>query len=478
MCSGSEGAHFVMLAAEEGIRAAVRAASGQAPAASGQDLPDFELVQLFACESHPGKRKFIDRIVNAERRARGDVLVCIFCDIRDMGKRMAQCHTHEKECQVPDVNVLLVSTSCKDLSNLSASGRSSDGPVLALEHSPGGSADTFRGGLLPYLDNHEVDLIIYENSDNVANENGAASGQEQSNLDIFSAEVGARHFEVQCFLLNSKLFGLPQSRRRFWAVLTKTFSNMLDYSDRSIVDMFNTLRVLVECCQRKDCPAIDLFLPDSSQHVVSELLHRSSAEHNLLDPNRDWFGAHQKVYSDLRLSWGVPPPCSATAKSPWFDTLTPMQKSTLVLQQYRLLLSQPKCKTASGQDSGASPRIPSLMINISPSISWKAPPVTDTSPCMVPNQIMWVNLPTPRLMLGREALLFQGWPSSLIADDDVASDRLLGDLAGNAVSLPVQLAMVLSTFHAVPWRIARTDMPSPSTNADVDEALQLLSNII
>ena len=97
---------------------------------------------------------------------------------------------------------------------------------------------------------------------------------------------------------------------------------------------------------------------------------------------------------------------------------------------------------------------------------------------MVPNQIMWVNLPTPRLMLGREALLFQGWPSSLIADDDVASDRLLGDLAGNAVSLPVQLAMVLSTFHAVPWRIARTDMPSPSTNADVDDALQLLSNIM
>ena len=158
--------------------------------------------------------------------------------------------------------------------------------------------------------------------------------------------------------------------------------------------------------------------------------------------------------------------------------IDPMQKSTLVLQQYRLLLSQPKCKTAPCQDSGASPRIPSLMINISPSISWKAPPVTDTSPCMVPNQIMWVNLPTPRLMLGREGLLFQGWPSSLIVDDDVASDRLLGDLAGNAVSLPVLLALVLSTFHAVPWRIARTDMPSPSTNADVDEALQLLSNII
>ena len=114
--------------------------------------------------------------------------MCIFCDIKDMGKRRALCHVHKKECEVPDVNVLLVSTSCKDLSNLSTNSRGSgsDVPVLALEHSLGGSADTFRGGLLPYLGNHEDDLAIYENSDHLANELGAASSQEQGNLGIFS----------------------------------------------------------------------------------------------------------------------------------------------------------------------------------------------------------------------------------------------------------------------------------------------------
>ena len=81
-------------------------------------------------------------------------------------------------------------------------------------------------------------------------------------------------------------------------------------------------------------------------------------------------------------------------------------------------------------------------------------------------------------MLGREALLFQGWPASLLDDDDAVNDRLLGDLAGNAVSLPVQLALVLSTICALPWRTALTDMPSPSTNDDVEAALQLLSNIM
>ena len=97
---------------------------------------------------------------------------------------------------------------------------------------------------------------------------------------------------------------------------------------------------------------------------------------------------------------------------------------------------------------------------------------------MVPNQIRWVNLPTPRLMLGREALLFQGWPASLIPDDDVVSDHLLQDLAGNAVSLPAQLALMLSTFCAVPWRTPCTGMPSLSTNEDVDDALELLSNVM
>ena len=79
-----------------------------------------------------------------------------------------------------------------------------------------------------------------------------------------------------------------------------------------------------------------------------------------------------------------------------------------------------------------------------------------------------MNLTTARLMLGREALLFQGWPSSLVADDDVVTDRL-------PVQLAMQLAMVLSTLCAVPWR--STDMPSQSTKEDVDEALQLLANI-
>ena len=66
----------------------------------------------------------------------------IFEKIEDMGGSRAQCFVHGKECTVPSCNMLFVSTSCKDLSKLS--NKRYLKPVLSLETSSGGSADTFR----------------------------------------------------------------------------------------------------------------------------------------------------------------------------------------------------------------------------------------------------------------------------------------------------------------------------------------------
>ena len=55
-------------------------------------------------------------------------------------------------------------------------------------------------------------------------------------------------------------------------------------------------------------------------------------------------------------------------------------------------------------------------------------------------------------MLGRESLLMQGWP---ILQQDVAdefSSKFLQDLAGNAVSLPVLLAVAISTLCSLCWK--------------------------
>ena len=198
LCSGSEGAHFVMEAIQDSFR---------------KHGFDFELQQVFACEVDPKKREWIDQIINSQRRAEQRELICIFKNIKDMGGSVADCHTHGHKCRVPSCDFLVVSTSCKDMSPLSSSKFAN--PVLSLNHSAGGSADTFRG-LLAYLDNHEVVALFYENSDHLDSDNAAGSSRGDSNRDWFEAELTSRHFEGQSFILNSRLFCLPLCRSRFF----------------------------------------------------------------------------------------------------------------------------------------------------------------------------------------------------------------------------------------------------------------------
>ena len=141
MCSGSEGAHFCMKACQD--------AMNDRHTASGQGAVEFR--QLFACESDPKKQPWIYHIINHGRKQEGLSEICIFCDALDMGKDKAECFTHGGAlCLVPDVDVLILSTSCKDLSCLSKH-KSSSVAVLGLQHSPGGSADTFRGGFFKVI---------------------------------------------------------------------------------------------------------------------------------------------------------------------------------------------------------------------------------------------------------------------------------------------------------------------------------------
>lgn len=154
-CSGSEGAHFVMNALQHA-------------------WPDVVLRQVFACERDTSKRNWIHSLVNGSRTALGQDQVCIFEDISDLGSEMAQCHTHGRLCRVPGCDVLVVGTSCKDLSKMSNT--KFNQPVLSLQASPGGTATTFRG-LLGYLDSHSVDVVIYENSDNLDPHGGQGGGE-------------------------------------------------------------------------------------------------------------------------------------------------------------------------------------------------------------------------------------------------------------------------------------------------------------
>ena len=91
---------------------------------------------------------------------------------------------------------------------------------------------------------------------------------------------------------------------------------------------------------------------------------------------------------------------------------------------------------------------------------------------IMPKQVMFIfdGDKVPRLILGRECLLLQGFPISLKMLENPASARetysenFLGDLAGNMVSTPVMLAAVMSTMAAVSW------IPDEPETSSADEA--------
>ena len=84
LCSGSEGAHFVLAAIQSALQQSGQASRGELESTSqgegtaiGQDSseamakdPSEELLfdQCFACESNAQKRTWIDRVVNTQRR--------------------------------------------------------------------------------------------------------------------------------------------------------------------------------------------------------------------------------------------------------------------------------------------------------------------------------------------------------------------------------------------------------------------------
>ena len=62
--------------------------------------------------------------------------VCLFRDIQDMGKPVADCVVHNQPCPVPTVDLLVIGTSCKDMSKANPS--APKGLVLKEQSSRGG----------------------------------------------------------------------------------------------------------------------------------------------------------------------------------------------------------------------------------------------------------------------------------------------------------------------------------------------------
>lgn len=79
--------------------------------------------------------------------------------------------------------------------------------------------------------------------------------------------------------------------------------------------------------------------------------------------------------------------------------------------------------------------------------------------------------PLQRLNLGREALLWQGFPLKEVEDKvlDSHTDAFLGDLGGNAFSSTVVVALLCGILTALPWA---GKQPESTTVEEASPALQ------
>ncbi len=167
-----------------------------------------------------------------------------------------------------------------------------------------------------------------------------------------------------------------------------------------------------------------------------------------------------KFADSIGIRWGSPA-SAELAKNPWFCLLIDREADVLKL------------------DKAASPQ--AGFRNLSQSVN-RASTVTLQSngkhlaPTMLPGQLLWCDLlEPPRFVLGREALRFQGFPVDhflAYKDDEYeASESLMQELAGNAMAVPV----VLAVLQALMASVCLKPPQKPASNENVQDALSALS---
>ena len=303
--------------------------------------------------------------------------------------------------------------------------------------------------------------MFWENADGaeaVAKDDAAA----QSNVDVVLADLASRGYEAQKCTVNSVSFGVPQSRQRVFVIgVLIVASPVLSFVHRGTDSVFQTIRSLIRVCLREAPCASSILYPASGARIAAELERRQKA-----GPKRDVYdmGNAVKYAATKGVSWSKLQASDQLKRSPWFATLTAQQRDVLVYSQ------------------SEDPRH-HLMRDCSQSVkrvrhSTVSEKGLHISPTVMPGQdILLFEHPEPRLMLGEESLLLNGFPFALMPEEPKWTQSFLTDLSGNMVSLPVLLALIQSTLTAVPWQ-AIADAPEVADDSDVEAALSFFDSVV
>ena len=327
----------------------------------------------------------------------------------------------------------------------------------------------------------------------------------QSNMDVVLQIMKGFGYEAQPMMTDAHEFGCPSKRRRVYICFFKRTFHKFCFQDCPLSQTVTMFRSMTASCMRS-APCFTEILLDASCEAVSAGLQelqnkREQAEERAANakakakakaqPAANWVEQHLKASENLGVRWGQPAGHDLES-NPWFRTLTDREKDALVLSR--------------SHAPQAGFRNLSQSLNRIHTMSLVEGCAKHVAPTMLPGQLLFVELVSPpRLLLGREALLLQGFPvETLFRDMDVAgynmcddpfpnlagdsakkrkkrlndkpwlTEALMMDLAGNAFSFPVLLAVLQSAVCAVDYRAATATVKV----ADVDEAFGALASLV
>ena len=439
-------------------------------------VPSFEVAYEFNCESSAFKLRW--GMTFHGLCSDKDKHCCWFKDIGCLHKGVATCAQHSKECPVPRVDIFVCATSCKDFSRANPNKRKRG---AALAPPSGESARTLHG-MNQFLSSHRPPLFLFENVDSIdSSHNSPASGPTDlplaSDMDIMLAHWAALGYECQRVVVNSREFGIPASRSRLLVIGVQTMANgAFDFSRRSLSCVFNTMRSLIQVCHRTHSCASGVLLPSTHPAVQAELARRqqfptASGQRVSMGYN---VGKAMEIAQARGVQWGSFSPSPIMRSDAWFQTLTKQQQDAACFS----LKSRPDpvlfrdVSQSLGQTRLSSTRF----------AEGREEP-THCAATVLPAQSLMVFAPGQpfRLLLGREALVLQGFPSQ-----DATLSKLIGsfsevqmaDLAGNMVSTPVMLAIAMAAISAVSWKDVSMSALPRTTAEDCSSAVSLLRSLM
>ena len=423
-CSGSEGAYFVVKALNKAFEAANM---------------DVVLTHKFSCEADKKKRAWIKSVL---AEAGDSHSTCLFQDIQGLHAPEAWCDVHKgRPCEVPTVDVLILGTSCKDLSRANASVDKKK-LVLTETTSKGGSAQIYRG-FIGYVASHRPLLVIYENVDAIDDK---VSASQETNLGVLMREMREEGYEGQKVMTDAQEFGLPCRRRRLYVFFVLQRPPKIQWKRKAIGQVFASFRNLVSSCMRSPPCATECLLgPDSAQAwVVEDALqeHTKAAEEaakKKAQPNTGWVTKHMEYAEQLGVRWAGPVE-SDLSSNEWFWSLTKREGDALQLSR----VAGPQSEFRNLSQSLGRVHGNTLQPKTGKHIA----------PTMLPGQVLWTES-QKRLVTGPEALNFQGFPALPFVEPLHAANRLefshnfMTDLAGNAMALPVLLAILQAGLASI-----------------------------